>query len=155
MRDMTATDGREAPAVRASILALFARLGAPGGRRGPGGEPLARAFEFEVALPEAAEVAAPALASRAANRARRLRDEARAAYAAVVGPRDAALDAALAVIEGQWQAAVRDRDRLGEALKAIRLYSADADSRQRARDALEACDDRRSAPCACGGRSDA
>ena len=70
----------------------------------------------------------------------------------VIGPHEAALDAALAVIEAEWRAAAGERDRYGEALKTIRLYSSDGESRQRARRALEGRSDM---PCACGGRSDA
>jgi hypothetical protein len=145
----------QAPA-RQSLLALFGRLGAPGRRAAAADplQPLAAAADHGLAASEV-EAAAPSLATRAQNRLRRLRDEARAAYASVVGSHDAALDAALAVVEAEWRAAACERDRYGEALKAIRLYAGDAHSRQRARHALEGRDDW-GRSCACGGgRGDA
>ena len=69
--------------------------------------------------------------TRFEERARRMRAEARAAFRSVegAGPIDgadgAALEAALGVIEAEWQAAVAERDRCAEALKAIRVYAAE------------------------------
>ena len=66
---------------------------------------------------------APAIASSFENKVRMLRANARAAYNSVEGSHEAALDAALAVIEHEWLAARAERDAYAEALKAIRLYA--------------------------------
>ena len=82
---------------------------------------------------------APVRAKAEAARAARLRANAHAAYSSVVGTHNQALDAALAVIEAEF-ASVRARcDAHAEALKAIRLYATDAESRARAARGLDAC----------------
>ena len=108
----------EAPA-RAGIRGLLSRLGIP-------------------AEADGAETRreAPAIASSFENRLRLLRANARAAYDSVEGSRDAALDAALDVVEREWLAARAERDGYAEALKAIRLYAADPRVRGLARRAL-------------------
>jgi hypothetical protein len=86
--------------------------------------------------PEPAVPALPALATGFENRVRALRADARAAYRSVEGSEDAALDAALSVLEAEWQAARAARDGYAEALKAIRVYARDTGARALAERAL-------------------
>jgi hypothetical protein len=79
---------------------------------------------------------APAIATSFENRLRLLRANARAAYDSVEGSSEAALEAALAVVESEWLAARAERDSYAEALKAIRLYAADPRVRGLAKRAL-------------------
>jgi hypothetical protein len=74
---------------------------------------------------EEARSEAPAIATSFENKVRLLRANARAAYDSVEGNGEAALDAALAVIESEWLAARAERDAYAEALKAIQLYAAE------------------------------
>jgi hypothetical protein len=77
----------------------------------------------------------PRLATSFENRVQRLRADAHAAYRSVEGARGAegpdaaALEAALAVVEAEWRAALADRDSYAEALKAIRVYAPDPQCR--------------------------
>jgi hypothetical protein len=80
---------------------------------------------------------APRLASSFENRVRRMRANAHAAYRSVNGDPEAALDAALAVIEAEWHATRAERDSFGEALKSIRLYAQDRRARALAERALD------------------
>jgi hypothetical protein len=100
------------PSVREALRGLFGRLagGAAAGSEQDGD-----------AAPEP-----PAIASSFENRVRTLRENARAAYRSVEGSEDAAIDAALGVMEEEWRAIRLERDSFAEALKAIRLYAADA-----------------------------
>ena len=105
--------------VRGGIRGLLSRLGISAGDEG-----------------EEARREAPALASSFENKVRLLRANARAAYNSVEGSSEAALDAALAVVEAEWQSARAERDSYAEALKAIRLYAADSQVRSLAKRAL-------------------
>ena len=67
---------------------------------------------------------------------RALRADAHAAYRSVEGGAEAALDAALAVLEAEWQATRAARDGYAEALKAIRVYARDSGTRALAERAL-------------------
>jgi hypothetical protein len=80
--------------------------------------------------------AAPGLATSFENRVRALRANAHAAYRSVEGGEAAALDAALAVLEAEWQATRAARDGYAEALKAIRVYARDNGTRALAERAL-------------------
>ena len=121
---------------RAALRAWLARLGT-------GGDP-----RFVPTAP-AARAEAPAVASSFENRVRRLRADAHAAYHSVEGGEGAAIDAALAVLEAEWQAARALSDGYAEALKAIRVYARDPGSRALAETALAL---RPEEPCR-GGRS--
>ena len=79
---------------------------------------------------------APGLATGFENRVRALRADAHAAYHSVEGGADAALDAALAVLEAEWQSTRAERDGYAEALKAIRVYARDTGTRTLAERAL-------------------
>jgi hypothetical protein len=111
---------QEAGSARAALRAWLARLGA-------GGDPR---FDMEP-RPEA-----PGIATNFENRVRRLRADAHAAYRSVEGAQGAAIDAALAVLEAEWQAARRLSEDYAEALKAIRVYARDPGSRALAERAL-------------------
>jgi len=111
--------------VRGALRALFGRLGGDQ-VLSPGGEP-------------AAAPQAPALASCLENRRQLLRANARAAYDSVQGTPQAALDAALAVLEAAWLEANEERDTHAETLKAIRMYSEDAKVRGIASESLTPC----------------
>src|SRR5262245_54471132 len=80
--------------------------------------------------------AAPALATSFENRVRALRANAHAAFRSVEDNQGAALDAALAVLEAEWQATREARDGYAEALKAIRVYARDTGTRAIAERAL-------------------
>ncbi|MER2507516.1 hypothetical protein [Amaricoccus sp.] len=81
----------------------------------------------------------PARARAEAVSAARLRANARAAYSSVVGTHEQALDAALAVIEAELVAVRARCDAHAEALKSIRLYATDAETRALAARGLDAC----------------
>ena len=89
----------------------------------------------------------PSIATRFENKVRTLRANAHAAYHSVQGGHEAALDAALEVIEAEWHAARAQRDDFAEALKSIRLYAQDRKSRVLAERAL-ARQEREALPCA-------
>jgi hypothetical protein len=97
---------------------------------------LARLAAGQRIEPEAPEL--PGLATGLENRARALRANAHAAYRSVEGSEGAALDAALAVLEAEWQATRAARDVYAEALKAIRVYARDGGARALAERALRA-----------------
>jgi hypothetical protein len=112
--------------------------GPEGSRRGALRAWLARLIDTDPAT-----LAEPsALATPFENRVRKLRAEAHAAFRSVDGARRlgaadaAALDGALDVIEEEWRAAVAERDRCAEALKAIRVYSPHAGCRAMAAQGL-------------------
>ena len=111
--------------VRSALRALFGRLGGDA-VLAPGTEPAAR------------PVTQP-LASPCAHRRQLLRANARAAYDSVQGSPQAALDAALAVVEAAWLEACEERNAHAEALKAIRMYSEDAKVRGIASASLTPC----------------
>lgn len=71
-----------------------------------------------------------------------LRAEAQAAFRSVDGSSEAALDAALAVLERRINALQQAAGCYGEALKTIQVYSADEASRATARHALRAAPER-------------
>jgi hypothetical protein len=82
------------------------------------------------------------LATSFENQVRRLHADAHAAFRSVEGarrlqgPDAAALDAALAVVEAEWRAALSDRNNYAEALKAIRAYAPDPCCRAMAAEGL-------------------
>lgn len=111
--------------VRGALRALFGRLGGDA-----------------VLVPGAAPAPRPVvqpLATPCENRRQLLRANARAAHDSVQGTPEAALDAALAVVEAAWLEACEERNAYAEALKAIRMYSEDAKVRGIATDSLTPC----------------
>jgi hypothetical protein len=90
------------------------------------------------------------IASPFENRLRTVRANAAAAYDSVEGDHAAALNAALAVVEAEWLAARAEREAYAEALKTIRTYGRDADSRIRADRALAKRPEAATLPCATG-----
>lgn len=111
--------------VRGALRALFGRLG--------GDATLASGPERAVR-----PVIQP-LATPCENRRQLLRANARAAHDSVQGSPEAALDAALAVVEAAWLEACEERNAYAEALKAIRMYSEDAKVRGIATESLTPC----------------
>lgn len=129
------TSPQLAPAgVRAALGALFRRRG-----------DAAEATPAEPAVPDA-----PALPDAFEVRVRTQRANAHAAFRSVQGAPEAALDAALAVLEAEWRAAREASLRYADALKHVRLYSFDDASRRQAWLALEGADEAtRGRPCSC------
>lgn len=97
------------------------------------------------------EHCAKEIASAFENRARLLRENARAAFRSVEGAHGldgcdrAAVEAALDVVMAAWRSAAEARDAHAETLKAIRLYAPDPRSR-----ALAAASLAGEAPCRTG-----
>ena len=130
----------EAPAGRdgAAAAELIRRLGAAL-RAGASGSPdmqgpidpgaLAPALTPEEAVDANAEAVAREAARALDNRRRRLRANAHAAFHSVQGSEEAAVDAALAVVEAAWLAARAEREAYAEVLKVIRLYARDCEIR--------------------------
>lgn len=115
--------------VRGALRALFGRISgdamlAPG--LAPGADP-------------APGPAVQPLATPCENRRQLLRANARAAHDSVQGTPEAALDAALSVVEAAWLEACAERNAYAEALKAIRMYSEDAKVRGIASQTLTPC----------------
>lgn len=133
-------DGAAQPGIRATIRALVGRLGAPDlaatealGLLPP---PLslpglaAASADWETGPRDPAaepEETAPTRSHRAAAALRRA--NAHAAYASVEGTQEAALDAALAVVEAELAAMEIRCAAQAEALKRLRLYANDATTR--------------------------
>ena len=111
--------------VRGALRALFGRLGGDA-TLASGPERAVRPFIQPLATP-------------CENRRQLLRANARAAHDSVQGTPEAALDAALSVVEAAWLEACAERNAYAEALKAIRMYSEDAKVRGIASQTLTPC----------------
>jgi hypothetical protein len=113
--------------VRAALRSLFGRIGRPV----PSGSH--DAFDD---LADASGTEQAALATRFENKVQAMRANAHAAFDSVQGSVHQAVEAALAVVEAEWRSCRSERDSYAEALKAIRVYAADARARELAEGAL-------------------